>query len=224
MGRERRWLNSEGALQVERGRSRRLGEAGRRTLVACPTTTAPPAPEGWKTWWMKTSERTDGWKDGRADGWRVEQLNRGGSYLPVWGVCACAESGADWRPAGKASCSNSWLLYSTHRGANWKWGRGLEWGGRRSFLRWSINTAVPHTDNPFHSLIQSPSRTRRPFKVTQSFTPSHAAFRSFPPFYCCHFFLRTAALSHHSPLMFTRPRRVFFALLILHSVRTVTSH
>lgn len=76
MGRERRWLNSEGALQVERGRNRRLGEAGRRTLVLCP-------PEGWKTWWMKTSERMDGWKDGRADGWRVERLNRGGSYLPV---------------------------------------------------------------------------------------------------------------------------------------------
>lgn len=177
---------------------------------------------------MKTSERTeDGWKDGRADGWRAERLNRGGSYLPVWGVCACAESGADWRAAGKASCSNSWLLYSTHRGANWKWGRGLERGGRRSFLRWSINTAVAHTDNPFHLLIQSLLRTMWPFKVTELFTPSHAAFRSFPPFIAALFFLHTAALSHHSPLLFTLLRRVFSALLIvtvLHSVRTVTPH
>lgn len=52
-------------------------------------------PEEWKTWQMKPSEKMNGWKDGRVNGWIVEQLNRVRSYLPVSGVCACAESGAD---------------------------------------------------------------------------------------------------------------------------------
>lgn len=106
-------------------------------------------------------------KNGQVNTWRVEQLNRVGSYLPVWGVCACVESVADWRSRLWVSCTYSWLLYSTHQGLIENGGGmidvgggGLQ-GGRDSFLRWSINTAELHRDKPeapFHLLILSPAQ------------------------------------------------------------------
>lgn len=56
-----------------------VGEPGRRM----PEHSEQLCPGEWKRWWMKTSERMSEWKDGRVNGWRVEELNRAGSYLPV---------------------------------------------------------------------------------------------------------------------------------------------
>ena len=135
-------------------------------------------------------EGTDEWKDG----WmKSGAVNRAGSYLPVLGVCVCAESGQTERGDWELGCTYSWLDYSTHwRLIDMEGGTtvGAESSRRSFFENVYIYTVVAlHTDNPSwvhlsltHQLSASHiSQPMWPFKVIQfiqffqfiQFTHSH---------------------------------------------------
>lgn len=89
--RDEKWLKVEVMCSCREGAmSRQVG----RQVGEYRSTASNCVPGQWKM-------DEDQWEDERVERWRDEwvisqQLNRVLSYLPVWGVCVCAESGADW--------------------------------------------------------------------------------------------------------------------------------
>lgn len=179
---ERRWLSSEGTVQVERGRTWADGWGCRRTVSSC-------APGGWKTRWRKTIEmggKMDEGMDGEWSSWTESGLTfLSEECVPVRSLGQTERGGCRWLKLLLIA-----LLHPSR--ANWKQGRGYckrrgcQQGGRESFLRWSINTVALHRDNPkapFHLLIRSPAK---PCGLLRSLSRSlsHLHFTSSFQYFC----------------------------------------
>lgn len=107
--RDEKWLKSRSNVQLQRGSHEQAGgEAGRRiqehSEQLCPRTVE----DAWRP--------VRGWMGGKMEGWMGDITAAEQSFvLPsrLRSVCLCGVWGR-LRAALRASCSNSWLHYSTH--------------------------------------------------------------------------------------------------------------